>query len=111
MAEVCNLTNQLNFIIHLISHHKNNFNNFLSFFFQFNFRALFGYEGQSNCLKLISNGDGGLIELADELNSGKIMYAFVSVQDPKNSLTKYLLINWQVSIFSLINDIFFYLFY
>lgn len=60
-------------------------------------RALYGYEAQSNCLKLISKGDGGLVELADELNSGKIMYAFVSVQDPKTSLTKFLLINWQVS--------------
>lgn len=60
-------------------------------------RALYGYEAQSNCLKLIAKGDGGLVELADELNSGKIMYAFVSVQDPKTSLTKFLLINWQVS--------------
>lgn len=62
-------------------------------------RALYGYEGQSNCLKVISTGDGGLVELADELNSGKIMYAFVSVQDAKTSLTKFLLINWQVSTF------------
>lgn len=54
-------------------------------------------------MKLISKGDGGLNELADELNSGKIMYAFVSVQDIKTSLTKFLLINWQVSEFQFSN--------
>lgn len=55
-------------------------------------------------MKLISKGDGGLVELADELNSGKIMYAFVSVQDSKTSLTKFLLINWQVSILTTISN-------
>lgn len=57
---------------------------------------MFGYEGQTNDLKAISTGDGGLDELSEELNSGKIMYAFVRVNDSKTSLTKYLLINWQV---------------
>lgn len=60
-------------------------------------RALFGYEGQSNVLKVVSSGEDGLIELSDDLNSGKIMYAFVGVEDPKTTLNKYLLINWQVS--------------
>lgn len=68
------------------------------FFSSSSFRALFGYEAQSNALKLVDSGDGGLLELSEDLNSGKIMYAFVGVDDSKTSLTKYLLINWQVSI-------------
>lgn len=58
-------------------------------------RALFGYEGQSNDLKVVETGDGGLAELASELNEGKIQYAFVRVIDPNTSLTKFVLINWQ----------------
>lgn len=64
--------------------------------FSLNLRALFGYEGQSNDLKVVATGDGGLEELAEDLNTGKIQYAFVSVQDPKTTLTKFVLINWQV---------------
>lgn len=63
----------------------------------FGYRALFGYEGQSNDLKVVATGDGGLAELQDDLNSGSIMYAFVRVLDPKTTLNKYVLINWQVS--------------
>lgn len=59
------------------------------------FRALFGYDGQSNDLALVGKGDGGLEELAEDLNSGKIMYAFVKVNDTKTSLHKFVLINWQ----------------
>merc|ERR1711976_925737 len=57
--------------------------------------ALFGYEGQSNVLKVVSKGDGGLEELVDDLNSGKIMYAYLCVQDPNTSLPKYVFVNWQ----------------
>ncbi|XP_013110980.1 drebrin-like protein [Stomoxys calcitrans] len=57
--------------------------------------ALFGYEGQSNDLKLVSSGDGGITELCEDLNSGKIMYAFVRIEDPKTGLKKFLLVNWQ----------------
>lgn len=60
------------------------------------YRALYSYEAQSNDLKVVSTGDGGLNELSEDLNSGKIMYAFVRVHDTKTSLTKFLLINWQV---------------
>lgn len=59
-------------------------------------RALFGYEGHSNILKVISTGNGGLIELTEELNSGKILYGFLNISNEKTNLTKYLLINWQV---------------
>ncbi|CAG0885614.1 unnamed protein product [Darwinula stevensoni] len=57
--------------------------------------ALFGYEGQTNTLKFVSKGDGGLEEMAEDFSSGKIMYAFCRVLDPKTSLPKYVLINWQ----------------
>ncbi|KAM7359131.1 actin binding protein 1 isoform 2-T2 [Cochliomyia hominivorax] len=57
--------------------------------------ALFGYEGQTNILKVVSSGEGGMEELCEDLNSGKIMYAFVRIEDPKTGLKKFLLINWQ----------------
>ncbi|XP_068148533.1 drebrin-like protein [Drosophila tropicalis] len=57
--------------------------------------SLFGYEGQTNELKLVSSGEGGVEELNEDLNSGKIMYAYVRIEDPKTGLNKYLLINWQ----------------
>jgi len=59
--------------------------------------SLFGYEGQTNELKLVGKGDGGVDELSEDLNSGKIMYAFLRIEDPKTGLNKYLLVNWQVS--------------
>lgn len=69
------------------------------------FRALFGYEGHSNALKVVSTGNGGLIELTDELNSGKILYGFVSITNEKTNLIKYLLINWQVIFhFDIVNE-------
>ncbi|KAF6209554.1 hypothetical protein GE061_015302 [Apolygus lucorum] len=57
--------------------------------------ALFGYEGQSNDLEFVAKGDGGLEELQVELNSGTIQYAFARVLDPKTTLPKCVLINWQ----------------
>lgn len=32
--------------------------------------------------------------MVEELNSGKVMYAFCRVQDPNSGLPKYVLINW-----------------
>lgn len=46
-------------------------------------------------MKLVSKGNGGVEELTEDLNSGKIMYAFIKVDDPKTSLSKHVLINWQ----------------
>lgn len=57
--------------------------------------ALFGYDKQSYDLCVVTKGDGGLEELVEELNCGKIMYAFCKVQDPNTSLSKFILINWQ----------------
>ncbi|XP_029460037.1 drebrin-like protein isoform X4 [Rhinatrema bivittatum] len=56
--------------------------------------ALYTYEGNSNDIRLAGTGDGGLEELVDELNSGKVMYAFCRVKDPNSGLPKYVLINW-----------------
>ncbi|XP_060064532.1 drebrin-like protein B isoform X2 [Ylistrum balloti] len=56
---------------------------------------IFGYEGQSSTLKLVAKGDGGIEEMADDLNGSKIMYAYCKVMDPNTNLPKYVLINWQ----------------
>ncbi|XP_069475042.1 drebrin-like protein isoform X2 [Ambystoma mexicanum] len=56
--------------------------------------ALFTYEGNSNDLRLAGTGDGGLEEMVEELNSGKVMYAFCRVKDPNSGLPKNVLINW-----------------
>uniref|UniRef100_A0A8D0HEZ8 Drebrin like n=1 Tax=Sphenodon punctatus TaxID=8508 RepID=A0A8D0HEZ8_SPHPU len=56
--------------------------------------ALFTYEGNSNDLRVACTGDGGLEEMVEELNSGKVMYAFCRVKDPNSGLPKYVLINW-----------------
>ncbi|XP_034397481.1 drebrin-like b isoform X2 [Cyclopterus lumpus] len=56
--------------------------------------ALFTYEGNSNDIRLAEKGDGGLEELVEELNSGKVMYGFCRVLDPNSGLPKYVLINW-----------------
>ncbi|KAK6186196.1 hypothetical protein SNE40_008282 [Patella caerulea] len=57
--------------------------------------VVFGYEGQTCTLKVVETGDGGLEEMIDDLNSGKIMYGYCRVKDPNTDLFKYVLINWQ----------------
>ena len=83
-------------------------------------RAVFGYEGKSNELKVVETGgkghfksivfifnilfkfspppppplDGDIDEAAEELSGGQIMYAFIRVTDPNTQLPKYVLINW-----------------
>jgi len=42
--------------------------------------------------------DGGISELAEDLNSSKVMYGFCKVKDPKTSLPKFVLINWVIII-------------
>lgn len=51
----------------------------------------------THCLSFdarVAFADGGLEELVEELNSGKVMYAFCRVQDPNSGLPKFVLINW-----------------
>lgn len=62
--------------------------------FDVSYRAVYGYEGQTNVLKVVSSGKGGLTEMIEELNEGSIMYAFCRVIDTKTTLPKCLLINW-----------------
>jgi len=57
--------------------------------------ALFGYEGQTNVLTLMSTGEDGLEELVDDFNPSKIQYAFLKIEDPNTSLPKFVLVNWQ----------------
>ena len=38
--------------------------------------------------------DGGLEEVEEEMNGGKILYAFCRVTDPNTKLPKNVLINW-----------------
>lgn len=56
--------------------------------------ALFTYEGNSNDIRVAETGDGGLEEMVEELNNGKVMYAFCRVEDPNSGLPKYVLVNW-----------------
>ncbi|XDV54673.1 hypothetical protein PO909_022907 [Leuciscus waleckii] len=56
--------------------------------------VLFTYEGNSNDIRVAGKGDGGLEEMVEELNSGKIMYAFCKVLDHSSGVPKFVLINW-----------------
>ncbi|GFS02032.1 drebrin-like protein [Elysia marginata] len=56
--------------------------------------ALFGYEGQTPVLKVVETGNGGIEEMQDDLNSGRMMYAFCRVQDPNTALHKFVLVQW-----------------
>ncbi|XP_070490776.1 drebrin-like protein [Chironomus tepperi] len=57
--------------------------------------ALFGYEGKSTTLKVDAIGSGGIETVAEEINEGKIQYAFVRILDPNTHLVKFLLVNFQ----------------
>ncbi|TRY85464.1 hypothetical protein DNTS_008578 [Danionella cerebrum] len=56
--------------------------------------VLFTYEGNSNDIRVAGKGDGGLEEMVEELNSGKVMYGFCQVLDPSSGIPKFVLINW-----------------
>ena len=45
-------------------------------------------------LRHSGSGDGGLDDLEDQFNDGKIQFAFVRVKDPFSKLNKFVLINW-----------------
>lgn len=57
--------------------------------------VLFGYEGTTFDLKLLSQGEDGIEELKEDLSASKIMYGFIKVEDPKTSLPKYVFLHWQ----------------
>jgi hypothetical protein len=52
-------------------------------------------DNYSHLFRLVSKGTDGIEEMIDDLNANKIMYAFCQVDDPKTSLPKYVLLNWQ----------------
>ncbi|KAI4897905.1 hypothetical protein NFI96_023103 [Prochilodus magdalenae] len=56
--------------------------------------ALFTYEGNSNDIQVAGKGAGGLEEMVQEFNSGKVMYGFCKVLDPSSGVSKLVLINW-----------------
>ncbi|KAJ3212627.1 Triose-phosphate Transporter [Entophlyctis luteolus] len=56
--------------------------------------AVFGYDKMSNDLRVVSSGDGGLEELADEWDDSKILYAFARVIEPISKLPKFVFISW-----------------
>lgn len=57
--------------------------------------VIFGYEGQTSDLKIVSQGEDGIEEMVDDLNGGKILYAGLRVIDPNTNLPKIVFINWQ----------------
>ena len=57
--------------------------------------ALFGYDGSTFDLKLVSKGEDGINEMKEDLNANKIMYAFIKVADPKTRVPRFVLLNWQ----------------
>lgn len=59
----------------------------------FLFRAIYGYNKDTNDLEVVTTGKE-LGELVDELDSCKILYAFARVVDPNTGLNKYVQINW-----------------
>ncbi|KAJ3103463.1 hypothetical protein HDU96_009243 [Phlyctochytrium bullatum] len=56
--------------------------------------VLFGYDKNSNDLKLNASGDGGLKELVEEWEDTKIQYAFCRVLEPISKLPKFVLMSW-----------------
>ncbi|EFP94595.2 uncharacterized protein PGTG_20551 [Puccinia graminis f. sp. tritici CRL 75-36-700-3] len=55
---------------------------------------LLSYVGQTNDLKVQEQGTGGLAELQDSWNDGRIQFAFVRVKEAGSGLTKFVLIAW-----------------
>ncbi|POW00939.1 hypothetical protein PSTT_12809 [Puccinia striiformis] len=55
---------------------------------------LLSYIGQTNDLKVQDQGTGGLAELQDSWNDGRIQFAFVRVKEAGSGLTKFVLIAW-----------------
>ncbi|KAJ2078677.1 actin binding protein [Coemansia sp. RSA 988] len=56
--------------------------------------ALYGFDRGSNALNVEATGTGGLEELGEEFDDGKVQYAFARVQDPNTNLPKFVFISW-----------------
>ncbi|MBW0517638.1 hypothetical protein O181_057353 [Austropuccinia psidii MF-1] len=55
---------------------------------------LLSYVGVTNNLKVQDQGTGGLEELQESWNDGRIQFGFVRIKDAISSLTKFVLICW-----------------
>ncbi|KAJ1811658.1 actin binding protein, partial [Coemansia sp. RSA 2599] len=56
--------------------------------------AVYGFDRGGVALNVQSEGNGGLDELAEEFDDGKVQFAFVRVQDPNTQLPKFVFISW-----------------
>ncbi|KAJ2847270.1 actin binding protein, partial [Coemansia brasiliensis] len=56
--------------------------------------ALYGFDQASTALNVQAQGSGGLDELAEEFDDGKVQFAFARVQDPNTNLSKFVFISW-----------------
>ncbi|KAF7726844.1 hypothetical protein EC973_008351 [Apophysomyces ossiformis] len=55
---------------------------------------IYSYDKGTNDLRVQGTGDGGLEELYDEFNDGKIQFAYARVKDPNTELPKYVFVAW-----------------
>ncbi|KAJ2465734.1 actin binding protein, partial [Coemansia sp. RSA 2320] len=56
--------------------------------------AIYGFDRGGNVLNVQAQGNGGLEELADEFDDGKVQFAFARVVDPNSRLAKFVFISW-----------------
>ncbi|KAI9305350.1 hypothetical protein BJ944DRAFT_249125 [Cunninghamella echinulata] len=55
---------------------------------------VYAYDKKTNDLRVQDTGDGGLEELYDEFNDGKVQYALARVIDPNSQLPKIVFVGW-----------------
>ncbi|KAJ2891345.1 actin binding protein, partial [Coemansia aciculifera] len=56
--------------------------------------AVYGFDRGGNALNVQAQGSGGLEELADEFDDGKVQFGFARVKDPNTNLPKFVFISW-----------------
>ncbi|KAJ2685370.1 actin binding protein [Coemansia spiralis] len=56
--------------------------------------AVYGFDRGGNALNVQAQGSGGLEDLADEFDDGKVQFGFVRVEDPNTHLPKFVFISW-----------------
>ncbi|TKR64722.1 hypothetical protein L596_025212 [Steinernema carpocapsae] len=57
--------------------------------------AIFGYEGNSNILKIVETGDDGLEGFCDAFDAGHLLYGVIAIQLPGITNPKVILVHWQ----------------
>ncbi|KAJ2819934.1 actin binding protein, partial [Coemansia sp. 'formosensis'] len=56
--------------------------------------AVYGFDRGGNALNVQAQGSGGLEDLGDEFDDGKVQFGFVRVEDPNTRLPKFVFISW-----------------